>query len=87
MHQGQFNRWRNCAQCLLARRMVGASAFRSIDASGWDQHNNLQKQVRGQCQDVDQPTTALVKDLKHAACWVRHWSSGVVNLAAPVQPG
>jgi arylsulfatase A-like enzyme len=31
---------------------------------GWDQHSNLPSQIRGQCQDVDQPSAALVKDLK-----------------------
>jgi arylsulfatase A-like enzyme len=31
---------------------------------GWDQHNNLPKQIRGQCKDVDKPSAALVKDLK-----------------------
>jgi len=31
---------------------------------GWDQHNNLPSQIRGQCADVDQPSAALIKDLK-----------------------
>ena len=31
---------------------------------GWDQHSNLPKQIRGQCQDIDQPSAALIKDLK-----------------------
>ena len=31
---------------------------------GWDQHGSLPGQIRGQCQDVDQPTAALVTDLK-----------------------
>jgi arylsulfatase A-like enzyme len=31
---------------------------------GWDQHNNLPTQIRGQCQDVDRPSAALIKDLK-----------------------
>jgi hypothetical protein len=31
---------------------------------GWDQHNNLPGQIRGQCKDVDRPSAALVKDLK-----------------------
>jgi arylsulfatase A-like enzyme len=31
---------------------------------GWDQHGDLPRQIRGQCRDVDQPSAALVKDLK-----------------------
>lgn len=51
--------------CLLARRMVERGVrFVQLMHRGWDQHNNLPKQVRGQCQDVDQPSAALIKDLK-----------------------
>jgi arylsulfatase A-like enzyme len=31
---------------------------------GWDQHLSLPKQIRGQCHDTDQPSAALVRDLK-----------------------
>jgi arylsulfatase A-like enzyme len=31
---------------------------------GWDQHNNLPKDIRAQCGDTDQPCAALLKDLK-----------------------
>ena len=31
---------------------------------GWDQHTNLPKQIVGQCRDTDQPSAALIKDLK-----------------------
>ena len=31
---------------------------------GWDQHNALSKQIRGQCLDTDQASASLVKDLK-----------------------
>jgi uncharacterized protein (DUF1501 family) len=31
---------------------------------GWDQHFTLPKQISGQCRDTDQPTTALLRDLK-----------------------
>ena len=31
---------------------------------GWDQHNNLPEQIREQCADTDQPSAALVRDLK-----------------------
>jgi hypothetical protein len=51
--------------CLLARRMVERGVrFVQLYHRGWDQHNNLPKQIRGQCRDVDQPCAALVRDLK-----------------------
>jgi uncharacterized protein (DUF1501 family) len=31
---------------------------------GWDQHANLPKQITGQCADTDQPSAALIRDLK-----------------------
>ena len=31
---------------------------------GWDQHNNLPKALRMQCEDTDRASAALVKDLK-----------------------
>ena len=31
---------------------------------GWDHHSSLPNNMRGQCRDVDQPTAALLKDLK-----------------------
>jgi hypothetical protein len=51
--------------CLLARRMVeGGVRFVQLMHRGWDQHSDLPKQIRGQCRDVDQPSAALVADLK-----------------------
>jgi hypothetical protein len=51
--------------CLLARRMVERGVrFVQLMHRGWDQHNDLPKQIRGQCKDVDKPSAALVKDLK-----------------------
>jgi hypothetical protein len=51
--------------CLLARRMVERGVrFVQLMHRGWDQHNNLPTQIRGQCKDVDQPSAALVRDLK-----------------------
>ncbi len=51
--------------CLLARRMIERGVrFVQLLHRGWDQHNNLPKQIRGQCQDVDRPSAALVLDLK-----------------------
>ncbi len=51
--------------CLLARRMAERGVrFIQLLHRGWDQHNNLPRQIRGQCLDVDRPSAALVKDLK-----------------------
>jgi hypothetical protein len=51
--------------CLLARRMVERGVrFVQLMHRGWDQHSDLPKQIRGQSLDVDQPSAALIKDLK-----------------------
>jgi hypothetical protein len=53
------------ANCLLARRLAERGVrFIQLYHMGWDQHNNLPKQIRGQCQDTDQATAALIYDLK-----------------------
>jgi Protein of unknown function (DUF1501) len=51
--------------CLLARRLAerGVRYVQLIHA-GWDQHQNLPTQLEIQCRDTDQPSAALVKDLK-----------------------
>jgi uncharacterized protein (DUF1501 family) len=38
--------------------------FVQIFHRGWDHHTILPKQLRGQCFDVDQPSAALLTDLK-----------------------
>jgi hypothetical protein len=51
--------------CLLARRMAERGVtFTQLYHRGWDQHSNLPKRIREQCKDTDQPSAALVKDLK-----------------------
>jgi hypothetical protein len=51
--------------CLLARRMAERGVrFIQLMHRGWDQHSSLPGQIRGQCKDVDQPSAALVQDLK-----------------------
>lgn len=52
------------ANCLLARRLVERGVqFVQLFHMGWDQHNRLPKQIRGQCEDTDQASAALVSDL------------------------
>ncbi|HXJ74762.1 MAG TPA: DUF1501 domain-containing protein, partial [Candidatus Dormibacteraeota bacterium] len=51
--------------CLLARRMAERGVrFIQLYHRGWDQHSNLPKRIREQCLDTDQPSAALVMDLK-----------------------
>ena len=51
--------------CLLARRMVERGVrFVQIFHRGWDHHTVLPKQLPGQCFDVDQPSAALLQDLR-----------------------
>ena len=53
------------ANCLLARRLAERGVrFIQLYHRGWDQHNGLPSGIRGQCQDTDQATAALINDLK-----------------------
>ena len=38
--------------------------FTQLYHRGWDQHNNLPRRIKEQCHDTDQPSAALVRDLK-----------------------
>lgn len=51
--------------CLMARRLAERGVrFTQLMHAGWDQHRNLNTQLKIQCQDTDGPSAALVKDLK-----------------------
>jgi len=51
--------------CLLARRMAERGVrFVQLFHRGWDQHVKLPTQIVGQSKDTDQPSAALVADLK-----------------------
>ncbi len=53
------------ANCLLARRLAERGVrFIQLFHRGWDQHSNCPKQIRNQARDTDQPTAALIQDLK-----------------------
>jgi hypothetical protein len=51
--------------CLMARRLIerGVRYVQCMHA-GWDQHNSLTTELYSQCRDTDQPSAALVLDLK-----------------------
>jgi hypothetical protein len=50
---------------ILTRRLIerGVRVVQILHR-GWDQHGSLPAQIKNQCMDVDQPTAALMKDLK-----------------------
>jgi len=53
------------AHCLLARRLVERGVrFVQLYKRGWDQHGDLPRDLALQCQATDQPTAALIQDLK-----------------------
>jgi len=53
------------ANCLLARRLAERGVrFIQLYMRGWDAHDTLPAQIRGQSMAVDQPQAALLKDLR-----------------------
>ncbi len=51
--------------CIMARRMVERGVrYVQLMHAGWDQHNSLTTELYTQCQDTDQPSAALVQDLR-----------------------
>ncbi len=53
------------ANCLLARRLAERGVrFIQLYHQGWDHHGGLPEGIRNQCQETDQASAALVKDLK-----------------------
>ena len=51
--------------CILARRLIErGSRYVQLMHAGWDQHNSLTTELYSQCRDTDQPSAALVKDLR-----------------------
>ncbi len=53
------------ANCLLARRLVERGVkFVQLYHQGWDQHGNLPTAITNQCKATDQPSAALLRDLK-----------------------
>ncbi len=52
-------------QCVMARRLSEAGVrFVEICQPNWDHHNNLHNGLKKNCAAVDQPTAALLADLK-----------------------
>jgi len=53
------------ANCLLARKLSeNGVRFVQLYHQGWDAHDNLPGQIKGQCLDADRASAALITDLK-----------------------
>ena len=53
------------ANCLLARKLSeNGVRFVQLYHQGWDQHDNLPDQMKGQAKEVDKASAALIIDLK-----------------------
>jgi hypothetical protein len=53
------------ANCLLGRRLLERGVrFVQLFHRGWDQHIAIKRQLPNQCRDVDQPTAAVIRDLR-----------------------
>jgi hypothetical protein len=53
------------ANCLLARKLAEKDVrFIQLYHQGWDQHGNLPADIKIMAKSVDQPSVALIKDLK-----------------------
>ncbi len=53
------------ANCLLARKLSESGVrFVQLYHQGWDGHNNLPGEIKGQARDVDQASAGLITDLK-----------------------
>ena len=60
MRKGSF-----AYNCLMARRLAErGTRFIQLMHAGWDQHRNLNTQLKIQCTDTDAPSAALVRDLE-----------------------
>lgn len=53
------------SNCLLARRLAERGVkFIQVYHGGWDHHANLPRQIKDRCKETDQPSAALIMDLK-----------------------
>ena len=73
-------------RCLIARRLVERGVrFVQIFLGGqpWDNHNNIQNALPAICRRTDQPSAALVKDLKQRGLLdttLVHWGGEIGRL-------
>ena len=73
-------------RCLIARRLVERGVrFVQLFLGGqpWDNHNHIQKNLTSVCKRTDQPSAALVKDLKQRGLLettLVHWGGEIGRL-------
>ncbi len=76
--------------CLLARRLAERGVrFTQVyygNGQPWDTHSNHTALTRNLCKDIDQPVAALLRDLKHVACWKILWSYGAASSEGRLRP-
>ncbi|PYV09589.1 MAG: sulfatase [Acidobacteria bacterium] len=64
-HETEKDGGRFAVNCLLARRLVERGVrFVQVIHPTWDDHEELNKKLKSHCEMTDQPTAALLKDLK-----------------------
>ena len=62
--------------CLLARRMVERGVrFVMLTHASWDDHSDLNRKLKKNCDIADKPTAALIRDLKQRGTARRHAGS------------
>jgi hypothetical protein len=53
------------ANCLMARRLIEQDVrFVQLYHRGWDHHSSIVSRIKGKCRETDQPSAALVQDLR-----------------------
>lgn len=71
-------------RCLIARRLVERGVrFVQVWATGWDHHEHILKYLPIRCRSVDQPSAALVMDLKQRGlldATLVHWGGEMGRL-------
>jgi uncharacterized protein (DUF1501 family) len=61
----EFPNQQFATNCLLARRMVERGVrFVMMTHASWDDHTDLNRKLKRNCDVADKPTAALIKDLK-----------------------
>jgi uncharacterized protein (DUF1501 family) len=83
------------ANCLMGRRLIERGVrFVQLFHRGWDQHIAIKRQLPNQCHDVDQPTAALLVDMKQRGLledtlvmFITEFGRTVYSQGSPGDPG
>jgi uncharacterized protein (DUF1501 family) len=85
----------SAANCLMGRRLIERGVrFVQLFHRGWDQHIAIKRQLPNQCHDVDQPTAALLIDMKQRGLlddtlvmFITEFGRTVYSQGSPGDPG